>query len=93
MSRRYWIVTALFLLAGLAPLISAFTAAMIAGSFGCRLDEGNAHPCVILGHDWGDLLYSMGVAFWLFFFTGGLFLIGAGMTIFGWIRSLTRKRT
>jgi len=49
----------------LAPILSALIASGIASAAGARLDEGSAHPCVILGHDFGDTLYAMFVAFWL----------------------------
>jgi hypothetical protein len=51
------------------PMISVFVAAMIAKAWGCPLDEGSAHPCVVLGLDIGGLLYSMGVMGWLFLLT------------------------
>jgi hypothetical protein len=51
------------------PMISVFVAAVIASAWGCPLDEGGAHPCVVLGLDIGGLLYSMGVMGWLFIVT------------------------
>ena len=50
------------------PLIPAIVAGVIAASFGCKLDEGNVHPCIVLGKDIGEILYTMGVM--------GLFAMG-----------------
>jgi len=50
------------------PLIPAFLASLIAMVCGCKLDEGDAHPCIVFGKDIGGLLYAM--------FVMGLFAIG-----------------
>ena len=46
----------------------------IANAYGCKLDEGSVHPCVIKGQDYGELLYSLGVMGWFMLVTipGGL---------------------
>ena len=46
----------------------------IANAYGCKVDEGSVHPCVINGHDYGELLYSLGVMGWFMLVTipGGL---------------------
>jgi hypothetical protein len=38
------------------------------------VDEGSVHPCIINGHDYGELLYSLGVMGWFMLVTipGGL---------------------
>lgn len=41
----------------------------IANAYGCRVDEGSAHPCIINGQDYGELLYSLGVMGWLMLVT------------------------
>lgn len=51
------------------PLISVFSASMIASAWDCQLDEGGVHPCVVLGRDIGELLNSMFVMGWFFFLT------------------------
>ena len=61
----------------LFPLLSAITAAALAGINGCALDEGSPHPCLILGSDWGNTLYNMSVAFWMMLFT-----LPAGVLLF-----------
>lgn len=70
------------LVVGVFPLLIAITATVIAKICGCRLDEGDAHPCVIFGRDRGEMLYTLFNFFWLMFFTmplGGAGLIGAGI--------------
>ncbi len=65
---------------GASPLFPVVMAALVAEWNGCALDEGNIHPCVILGIDFGEALYSMAVMFWFMFFTlpiGAIALCGA----------------
>lgn len=49
----------------LGPILMALGAALFADSFGCGLDEGSVHSCVVAGLDWGDMLYTMGMMHWL----------------------------
>ena len=65
----YWIVLALIFLVALAPVGSVVTCGLIANAFGCRVDEGSVHPCIINGHDYGQLLYTLGVLGWLMLVT------------------------
>lgn len=60
----------------IAPLASTFVAGSIATHYGCQLDEGSVHPCVIGGVDRGQTLYTMGVMGWMMLFT---IPIGAGV--------------
>ena len=48
--------------------------AAIANAHGCKVDEGSVHPCIINGHDYDELLYSLGVMGWFMLVTipGGL---------------------
>ena len=48
--------------------------AWIANAHGCKVDEGSVHPCIINGHDYGELLYDLGVMGWFMLVTlpGGL---------------------
>src|SRR5438552_1551692 len=71
----YWIVLMLIVLVALAPIGSVVACAWIANSHGCKVDEGSVHPCIIGGHDYGELLCSLGVLGWLMLVTlpGGLF--------------------
>ena len=58
-----------------APIGSVTLCAAIANAYGCKVDEGSMHPCIINGHDYGELLYSLGVMGWLMLVSlpGGLF--------------------
>src|SRR5438093_13326255 len=58
-----------------APIGSVMLCGAIANAYGCKVDEGSVHPCIINGHDYGELLYSLGVMGWLMLVTlpGGLF--------------------
>lgn len=47
------------------PVILLTIAILVSSIADCRLDEGSAHPCVILGVDLGNLLYSFAVSGWL----------------------------
>ena len=61
----YWILLVLILLVALAPVGSVVACGLIANAYGCRVDEGSVHPCIINGHDYGQLLYTLGVLGWL----------------------------
>ena len=71
----YWIVVALIVIIALAPIGSVIACGVIANAYGCRVDEGSVHPCVINGKDYGQLLYTLGVMGWFMLVTipaGGL---------------------
>ena len=59
-----WALVAIVLF-GAAPIISVVIAATVANVQGCLLDEGNVHPCIVLGADLGTLLYGMAVLGWM----------------------------
>jgi hypothetical protein len=68
-TRRFpWLWYLLALLALLAfafaPVGSVMLCAAIANAYGCKVDEGSVHPCIIGGHDYGELLYDLGVMGW-----------------------------
>ena len=65
----YWIVLSLLLLVMLAPVTSVAVAGCLANAYGCQLDEGSVHPCVIAGTDRGELLYTLGVLGWFMLLT------------------------
>src|SRR6266702_8436036 len=44
-----------------APVGSVMLCAWIANAHGCKVDEDSVHPCIINGHDYGELLYDLGV--------------------------------
>ncbi len=66
-----WMIWALavILLFGASPLLSTLLAVLFASTFGCSLNEGFVNPCVVLGVDFGELLYPMGLMFWFAIFT------------------------
>ena len=65
----YWTALAFIVLFTLWPVASIFATAMIAEANGCRVDEGSVHPCMVMGSDWGETLYTMGVLGWLMLVT------------------------
>jgi hypothetical protein len=72
-----WYFLVLFIIAAFAfaPIGSVILCGAIANAYGCKVDEGSVHPCIINGHDYGELLYSLGVMGWLMLVSlpGGLF--------------------
>src|SRR5438552_17961846 len=60
----YWIILVLIALFAFAPVGSVVACGVIANVHGCRVDEGSVHPCIINGHDYGQLLYTLGVMGW-----------------------------
>src|SRR6266480_2090533 len=61
----YWIAFVLIVLVAVAPVGSVVASGLIANAHGCRVDEGSVHPCVVGGHDYAQLLYTLGVLGWL----------------------------
>jgi hypothetical protein len=86
-----WVGAGLAVL-GLLPMLATLFAAMVASLAGCRLDEGDAHPCLILGVDWGDTLYALGVMFWLELATIWLVPIGLVVAIIGAVYAIRMRR-
>ena len=64
------------LLFAIGPFIGVAYAGSLAGKYGCQLDEGSAHPCLVNGVDRGDDLYALGMLGWL-----GLVTIPLGMAV------------
>jgi hypothetical protein len=52
-------------LVAFGPLLVSLGAGAVATALGCRLDEGQPHPCVFGGTDLGSTLYTLGVLGWL----------------------------
>ncbi len=65
----YLVVLALIVAGALAPVASVVAGSTIANAYGCQVDEGSAHPCVIGGQDRGETLYAMFVLGWLMLLT------------------------
>jgi hypothetical protein len=66
------------LLLAFSPFIGAMAAGTIANAYGCQLDEGSIHPCMVNGRDIGQTLYTFGVLGWL-----GLATIPIGLVVLG----------
>jgi hypothetical protein len=92
-----WYMLALFIIVAFAfaPIGSVIVCAAIADTYGCKVDEGSIHPCVINGHDYGELLYSLGVMGWfmLVTFPGGLVAFASWLIFLILHRVAWRKRT
>lgn len=91
LSTSLFISAGLALLIAIAPLLASFVAMLIAQAAGCVLNEANAHKCIIADTDYGQILYEMGVAFWLFMLTALYLPVAAGFGIAGFI-NLARGR-
>lgn len=76
------------------PLLAALGAGAVADAHGCTLNEGNAHPCVIAGHDWGGTLYGLFVLGWLALLTlpTGLLAGLVGVVVLA-VRRAQRRKT
>ena len=63
-------------------------------AYGCKVDEGSAHPCIINGHDYGELLYSLGVMGWFMLVTipGALVAFVSSRNCFHYIQCLSGNR-
>jgi hypothetical protein len=90
----YWIVLFLIALFAFAPAGSVIACAWIANTHGCKVDEGSLHPCIIGGHDYGQLLYTLGVLGWLMLVTipGGLFAFVIWLIVLILHRASWRRR-
>ena len=90
----YWILLALIVLFAFAPLGSVVACGVIADTHGCKVDEGSVHPCIINGHDYGHLLYTLLVLGWLMLVTlpSGLFAFIIWLIILILHREAWRKR-
>ena len=64
-----WVIHLFVLLAITLCAISPFLAVAYAGSvaekYGCELNEGSIHPCMVNGVERGGDLYSLGMLGWL----------------------------
>lgn len=74
------------------PLLSLLFAGTMASLAGCELHEGFVNPCLILGADWGGLLYGMGVMGWLFLATGPVMIFILGLWALVEIIAFVKRR-
>jgi hypothetical protein len=91
-----WYLLALFVIVAFAfaPIGSVMLCAAIANANGCKVDEGSAHPCIINGHDYGELLYDLGVMGWFMLVTipGGLVAFASWLVLVILHRTAWRRR-
>jgi ABC-type Fe3+ transport system permease subunit len=92
----FWYVLALVIIAlfAFAPIGSVMLCAAISNAYGCKVDEGSVHPCIINGYDYGQLLYSLGVMGWLMLVSlpGGFFAFVGWLILLILHRATWRKR-
>jgi hypothetical protein len=78
---RYFLGFVLLFLLMSLPIFVSVISSNIALAQGCAVDEGSIHPCVLNGHDYGELFYDLGVAGWLIILSVPLSLLG-GVVLF-----------
>lgn len=66
--KGYWIALVAISVFSVLPLISMLLAGAIATANGCAIGSAPS-PCIILGADWGEALYTLALLSWLMFFT------------------------
>jgi hypothetical protein len=77
---RHFAALILIVVFALSPFNVVVVASLVATRNGCLVNESAPQPCVILGHDYGALLYQMTVFGWL-----GLLTVPIAMLLFlGW---------
>src|SRR5438067_6230163 len=78
-----------------APIGSVMVCTVIANANGCKVDEGSADPCIINGHDYGELLYDLGVMGWFMLVTipGGLVAFASWLILLILHRVAWQKRS
>ena len=98
-NRRFpwvWYVLALIVILAFAfaPIGSVLLCGAIANAYGCKVDEGSVHPCIISGHDYGTLLYDLGVMGWFMLVTlpGGLLAFVSWLILLILHRGAWKKR-
>ena len=84
----YWLFLAAILVFALWPVASVWLTYTLADAHGCAVNEAYAQPCMIMGSDWGGLLYGMGVVGWFMLATVPL----GGGALLVWLASLIIHR-
>src|SRR5215472_2766015 len=91
-----WYLLAVFVIGAFAfaPIGSVMLCSAIANAYRCKVDAGSVHPCIVNGHDYGELLYSLGVMggwFMLVTIPGGLVAVVSWLIFFILHRLAWRK--
>ena len=81
-----------FVIVAVLPLLPTLFAGFIASINGCELHEGFVNPCVILGYDFGEIIYGMGVMFWLALFTIPLGVLGVSIGLVRLVIALYKNK-
>lgn len=93
--RAYGFALAAILVIALFPVLSVAAAGIVADAAGCELNEAAAHPCLIGGVDFGEMLYAMGVLGWLMLGSlpvGGVLLMGWAIALLAHLRQWRAMR-
>lgn len=89
-AHRIFFVYAFLAALALVPVLCVVVSAAVAKKYGCRLDEGGVHPCLIGGRNIGPLLYKGFMMGWVAVLTvpgAGLgALVFTGYLIYCWVR-------
>jgi hypothetical protein len=90
----YLLALVVILAFAFAPIGSVILCGAIANAYGCKVDEGSVHPCLVNGQDYGHLLYTLGVLGWLMLVTipGGLLAFVIWLIVLIIHRASWRKR-
>jgi len=76
---RYLLAFVIIAIVMAAPVVVSVMSSDYAAAHGCQIDEGSVHPCIIDGHDQGELFYSLGMMGWLVLLTMPLGLVVGGV--------------
>ena len=88
--RAFRIAMAIVTIVCVLPLVSLLLSLAVASLANCSLDEGSVHPCVIVGLDFGEALYTMFVATWLGFLT--LPVLAVSLPLWAVVELIGRRR-
>ncbi len=84
----YLLALAIIVLFALAPVISVYFTYLVAEAHGCIVNEAMVQSCMVMGTDWGGLLYFTGIMGW--FGLATLPLGGGALLV--WLASLIIHR-
>ena len=89
--RLAWILAAVLIVIGLAPVASMLTATSVASLAGCAISESFPQPCIVWGSDWGGVLNTLFTTGWLMCLTAPAALAGFALAIGLSVFSLVRR--
>ncbi len=65
----YLVILVVIVLFAAAPFLSVLFTYAIADANNCVVNEATVNPCMVMGADWGELLYFTGVMGWFMLVT------------------------